>query len=35
MGLVQNYLGLEPAYKDGHDLLLRMMKCIASRSAGR
>ena len=27
MGLLQNYLGLEPAYKDGYDLpLLDMMK---------
>ena len=31
MGFLQNYLGLEPAYKDGYDLpLLGMMKthCI-------
>jgi hypothetical protein len=27
MGFLQNYLGLEPAYKDGYDLPLRgMMK---------
>jgi hypothetical protein len=25
MGLLQNYLGLEPAYKNGYDLPLRRM----------
>jgi hypothetical protein len=29
MGFLQNYLGLEPAYKDGYDLpLLGMMKSL-------
>jgi hypothetical protein len=29
LGFLQNYLGLEPAYKDGYDLpLLGMMKSL-------
>jgi hypothetical protein len=35
MGFLQNYLGLEPAYKDGYNLPLLGIVKIASRSAGR